>query len=160
MAQAVGGLLERQGCLLGLAESCTGGLLAELFTKHAGASNHFAGGVVCYTNQIKQSALGVPETLLAAHGAVSQPVAEAMARGACRALEVPIALALTGIAGPAGGSQEKPVGLVHMAVCYDSSMIHQAQVFPGDRKQIQWRAAFTGLSMLRQALTGRMKASS
>jgi len=152
LPQAVGRLLEKESLLLGLAESCTGGLCAELFTRHAGASQHFAGAVVCYADQVKQRTLGVPGELLAAHGAVSQPVAEAMARGVCQALGVRLGLAITGIAGPSGATPEKPVGLVHLALCHDNSIFHAEHVFPGERWQVQWRAAFTGLSMLRQRL--------
>lgn len=107
---------------------------------------------MCYANHVKERLLGVPSEELERYGAVSQPVAEAMARGACRALGVPLALAITGVAGPAGGSADKPVGLVHLAVVDNDRLTHQEATFPGTRQQIQRRAAFTGLSMLRRAL--------
>lgn len=152
LPEVVGQLVEEHGLMFGLAESCTGGLVAELLTAHAGASNYFAGGVVCYSNQVKQQVLGVPRELLEIHGAVSQPVAEAMARGACRALGVPLALALTGVAGPAGGSDEKPVGTVHIAVASGTELVHDKSFFPGTRRQIQLRAAYKGLGMVRDII--------
>lgn len=154
LAGAVGGLLERRGLLLGLAESCTGGLVAQLVTENAGSSAYFAGGVVSYSNQVKRDVLGVSDELLASHGAVSQPVAETMALGARRVLHAGVALALTGIAGPSGGSDQKPVGTVHIAAFDGTTMLHDSSCFPGNRKQIQLRAAFRGLSMVRQLVVG------
>ncbi len=154
LAQAVGEELRARGMMLGLAESCTGGLVAQLLTENAGASDYFMGGVVCYSNRIKEQLLGVPARLLEEHGAVSGEVAEAMARGACRSLDVPLALAITGIAGPAGGNADKPVGLVHLAVCHGSTLVHERSIFPGDRRRVQFYAAFKGLGMLRRVLGG------
>jgi nicotinamide-nucleotide amidase len=152
LAQAVGELIERDSLSLGLAESCTGGLVAQLLTAHSGASNYFTGGIVCYSNQVKHEQLGVPEDLLQQHGAVSEQVARAMALGAQQALKTPLTLAITGIAGPGGGSDVKPVGLVHFAVARGATVVHEQRVLPGDRSQVQRRAAFHGLSMLRKLL--------
>jgi len=154
LAAAVGELLAQRGLMLGLAESCTGGLVAQLITENAGSSAYFAGGVVSYSNQVKQDVLGVPEELLREHGAVSQPVAEAMARGAHRVLNASVALALTGVAGPAGGSTDKPVGTVHIAAFDGTTLIHEKAFFPWDRRRVQLVSAFKGLSLVRQLVAG------
>lgn len=101
---------------VGTAESCTGGLVAHLLTEVAGSSAYVLGGIVAYANSVKEQVLGVPASLLIQHGAVSEPVAVSMADGARRVLRVDYAVAVTGIAGPGGGTPEKPVGLVYMAV--------------------------------------------
>jgi len=152
LAQAVGELLEQRSLLLGLAESCTGGLVSQLITANPGASKYFSGAVVSYANQVKHEVLGVPLELLESHGAVSQPVAEAMARGACRTLGASVGLAFTGIAGPGGGSETKPVGLVHTALWDGQEMHHMRSVFPGNRVQIQRRAAYAGLMLVYRVL--------
>ena len=154
LAASVGELLERRGLCLGLAESCTGGLVAQLITENAGSSAYFVGGVVSYANQVKRDVLGVPEELLVAHGAVSQPVAEAMARGARRVLGADVTLALTGIAGPSGGSDDKPVGTVHIAAFDGTTLLHDKSFFPWERRRIQLVSAFRGLSMVRQLVAG------
>ena len=117
------------------AESCTGGAVAGAITANPGSSGYFRGGVVSYSNDAKRDLLGVPETLLAAHGAVSAQVAVAMAAGACRALGTDLAVATTGVAGPDGGSAEKPVGLVYVAV-------HDAA--GSDVRRFQWTADRAG----------------
>ncbi|HEX3774208.1 MAG TPA: competence/damage-inducible protein A [Polyangiaceae bacterium] len=150
--EAVSRLLETRGLTLGLAESCTGGLVAELVTAHPGASAVFRGGAVTYANETKTSLLGVPESLLAAHGAVSSEAARSMAEGALRTFDVDIALALTGIAGPGGGTPEKPVGLVHYAVATRAGVSDVRVVFSGNREQIRRRAAFAGLSLVRSVV--------
>jgi nicotinamide-nucleotide amidase len=152
LAEVVGRLLAQRGLRLALAESCTGGLLAELITEVPGASAHFAGGAVTYSNHAKQALLGVDAALLAEHGAVSVEVARAMARGARARFAADIGLALTGIAGPSGGSTQKPVGTVHCAVatadgCEDATMFH-----PGTRRQVRLRAAYCGLALVRRLL--------
>lgn len=154
LAAAVGALLERRGLMLGLAESCTGGLVAQLVTENAGSSAYFAGGVVSYANAVKRDVLGVPEELLVEHGAVSQPVAEAMARAAHRVLGASVALALTGIAGPSGGTNEKPVGTVHIAAFDGTNLLHEKNLFPWDRRRVQLVSAFKGLSLVRQLVAG------
>jgi nicotinamide-nucleotide amidase len=147
--EAVCQLLEAKSLTLGLAESCTGGLVSELFTAHAGASAVFRGGAVTYANDAKIALLGVPPALLARCGAVSAEVARAMAEGARQAFSCDLALALTGIAGPSGGSAEKPVGLVHYAVANAEGISDRRVVFPGNREQVRRRAAYAGLSLVR-----------
>lgn len=147
-------LLESRGVTLALAESCTGGLVSELLTDVPGSSRTFLGGAVVYSNALKTALLGVPEALIAAHGAVSREVAEAMAEGARVRLGADVGLALTGIAGPGGGTAEKPVGLVHWAVATRDGVTAREQVFPGDRTQVRRRAAYAGLALVRRTLLG------
>jgi nicotinamide-nucleotide amidase len=156
LAQALGELLSERGLSLALAESCTGGLIAELVTATPGSSAYFWGGLVSYANAAKTKLLGVPEELLAAHGAVSPEVARAMAEGARRAFATDLALAVTGIAGPSGGSADKPVGLVHFALATKQETIQLERRFPGRRELVRRFAAFAGLALVRRAvLDGR-----
>lgn len=149
LAGAAGDALRDRDRTLAVAESCTGGLLGKMLTDAAGSSDYFVGGVVCYANRIKQEWLGVPEGLLRTHGAVSEPVAEAMARGARDRFGADHALAVTGIAGPAGGTEDKPVGLVYTAHAGPGGVrVHRA-VLPGDRAAVRLRSALTALNMLR-----------
>ncbi|MES1178124.1 MAG: competence/damage-inducible protein A [Myxococcales bacterium] len=147
--EAVCSLLAERGQTLALAESCTGGLVSELLTAHSGASAVFRGGAVTYANDAKIALLGVPAVLLARYGAVSAEVARSMAEGARSAFNSDFALSLTGIAGPTGGSEEKPVGLVHFAVATDAGVSDRRVVFTGNREQVRRRAAFAGLSLVR-----------
>ena len=147
--EAVCRVLETKGLTLALAESCTGGLVSELITAHSGASAVYRGGAVTYANDAKIALLGVPAVLLARYGAVSAEVARAMAEGARAAFNTDIALSLTGIAGPTGGNEEKPVGLVHYAVATANGVSDRRVVFIGNRDQIRRRAAFAGLALLR-----------
>jgi nicotinamide-nucleotide amidase len=112
MESVVGALLRERGLTVGFAESCTGGLVAHRLTNVPGSSGYFRGAVTAYADTVKEQLLGVPAGLLAEHGAVSEQVAGAMAEGACRLLGVDVAVATTGIAGPDGGTPEKPVGTV------------------------------------------------
>jgi nicotinamide-nucleotide amidase len=142
-----------RGLTLATAESCTGGLIAGRLTDVAGASDVFVGGVVAYANDVKQSALDVPGALIATHGAVSAEVAVAMAEGARSRLGADVAVSVTGIAGPDGGTDEKPVGLVHLhAVGPDGSLAREF-VLPGQREWIRARAAVAGLHLVRALLT-------
>ncbi len=152
LSAAVGELLLAQNKTLGLAESCTGGLVSQMITSVPGSSAYYFGGVVSYDNSVKRSILGVPEEDLEQHGAVSEPVVRAMAEGARRALGVDIALSLSGIAGPGGGSIEKPVGLVHFAVSSAKETRTFRYQFRGTRQQIQRRAALFGLWQVRALL--------
>ena len=149
---ALGDALRARGWRLATAESCTGGLLAGTCTAPAGASDWFAAGFVTYANDAKSGLLGVPDALIAAHGAVSSEVADAMARGALAHAGVQLALSVTGIAGPGGGTEEKPVGLVYHAL-HDG---HRTEVidrkFPGDREHIRRWAAQQALDMVRRHL--------
>jgi competence/damage-inducible protein CinA-like protein len=139
---------------LATAESCTGGLLAERITRVPGSSDYFVGGVVTYSNEQKIRLLGVPPALLAEHGAVSEPVARAMAEGVCRALAADYGAGITGVAGPGGGSEAKPVGTVHIAVAGPGGVAHRRFRFPGDRERVRWFASQLALEMLRRLLLG------
>lgn len=116
LAARVGAACRGAGLTLATAESCTGGLVAHLLTEIPGSSDYVRGGIVAYANDVKRDALGVPVEVLAAHGSVSAQVALAMADGARRRLGVDVAVSVTGVAGPRGGSDEKPVGLTYVAV--------------------------------------------
>ncbi len=156
----VGQLLRRAGRTLAVAESCTGGLVAERITAVAGSSDYFAGGVVAYSNRLKTRLAGVPEDLLAAHGAVSEPVAVALAEGARRALGGDYGIGVTGIAGPGGGSEAKPVGTVHLAVAGpDGLPSHRRVRFPGDRERVRRQASQLALDMLRRRLLADLAAA-
>jgi nicotinamide-nucleotide amidase len=152
LEQSLGRLLVERRLTLGLAESCTGGLVSQLITRHDGASAYYLGGICSYANQVKVGVLGVLPDTLERSGAVSEETAKEMALGAKRALGADFALALTGIAGPAGGSTEKPVGLVHWAVAGPQGLSTQQRVFRGERNQIQKRAALAGLWSVREAV--------
>lgn len=151
---AVGEALRRLGWKLSVAESCTGGLLARKITSVPGASDYFERGLVVYSNRAKTEMLAVPEGLIREHGAVSGPVAEAMARGLHRLAGTEAVLAVTGIAGPSGGTEEKPVGTVFVAcLAGDFSGVKRFH-FKGDREQIQERSAQAALIWLWRILTG------
>jgi nicotinamide-nucleotide amidase len=152
LAEAVGDLLRDRGLTFGTAESCTGGLVAELMTEHAGASDFFVGAIVAYSNAVKTAVLGVAPDVLAARGAVSAEVACAMAEGGRRALGADVALALTGIAGPGGASPDKPVGLLHLAVATASGTTGRSLTFPSTRRNVRLIAAHAGLSLVRQVV--------
>jgi nicotinamide-nucleotide amidase len=141
------------GRRLALAESCSGGLLAARITDLAGASEYFAGGVVAYSNEAKAQLLGVDPGLIEAQGAVSPEVAEAMAKGALERFDADVAVSITGIAGPGGGSEEKPIGYVCFnARLADGTSIARDPVIPGGRLDIRERSALVGMHLLRQLL--------
>ena len=129
---------------LGTAESCTGGLVAARLTSVPGSSDVFLGSVVAYSNVVKAAELGVPEALLDEHGAVSAEVAEAMAHGARERLGVDVAVSVTGIAGPDGGTPEKPVGLVYLHASGPNGDLAATFDLPGDRDAIRGRAGRVG----------------
>ena len=137
---------------LATAESCTGGLIAQRLTALPGASKYFIEGVVAYSNDAKTRTLGVEPILLLEHGAVSAPVAEAMAEGIRTRAGTDFGLSVTGIAGPEGGSEEKPVGLVYIALADDAHTEHRKLKLPGDRHLIRWRASQAALDLLRRRL--------
>lgn len=136
------------------AESCTGGLLAGRLTKLPGSSDAVEGGIVSYSNAVKEQALGVDPALLAAHGAVSAEVAEAMAAGARERLGVDVAVSTTGIAGPGGGSDEKPVGTVFVAVAAPDGTLVRHLRLPGDRTRVRELTTTAALHLLRRAIAG------
>lgn len=144
--------LAARGERVAAAESCTGGLLSELVTRISGASAVFDLGVVAYANSMKERILGVPAEALTAHGAVSEPVARALAEGARRAGETTWGLGITGIAGPTGGTPEKPVGTVHVALAGPAGTQAVARLYRGDRERIRRQAAYEALNMLRVAM--------
>ena len=137
---------------LGVAESCTGGLVAKRITDVAGASDTFIGGVVAYADVIKTAALKVPLETLQAHGAVSEETVRAMAEGAQRLFSAEASIAVTGIAGPGGGTPEKPVGTVWLAARVHTDTRAVRRVFPGDRDEIRLRSAQASLDLLRRLL--------
>jgi nicotinamide-nucleotide amidase len=143
------------GHRLGLAESCSGGMLAARITDVPGASSYMAGSVVSYSNEAKTELLGVDPALIERHGAVSPEVAEAMARGALERFGADVAVSITGIAGPDGGTEEKPVGYVCFnARLADGTAIAREPVIPGGRADIRERSALVGLHLLRLLLGG------
>jgi nicotinamide-nucleotide amidase len=146
-------LCRERGLKLATAESCTGGLIAARLTEIAGASDVFVGGVIAYANEVKQQRLGVSPAVLREHGAVSAETAAAMAAGARTVLGADVAVADTGIAGPGGGTPEKPVGLVFLAVDGPDGARTARFQLPGDRETVRMRATVLALHMLRRALT-------
>jgi nicotinamide-nucleotide amidase len=152
LADLVVGRLAARGERVALAESCTGGLLAELLTRVPGASAVFDLGLVAYANAMKERFAGVPAALLAAHGAVSALVARALAEGARAAAGAAWGVGITGIAGPTGGTEEKPVGTAHVALAGPAGTDAVHRVYRGDRDRIRRQAAFEALNLLRLAL--------
>lgn len=150
----VGRALAARGATIAVAESCTGGQLSALFTSVPGASGWFMDGVVTYDNTAKTRRLGVPPALLAAHGAVSEPVARAMAEGVRATAGTTYGLGVTGIAGPDGGTSDKPVGTVHVALATPHGTQHHLLRLSGDRARIQTYAAHGALDLLRRHLHG------
>ena len=153
MVSAVAKLLRARNLTLAIAESCTGGLVAHMITSEP-ASDYFSTAVVTYSNEAKSALIGVDPTLLDEHGAVSEPVAIAMARGVANAAGADVGISTTGIAGPTGGSEAKPVGTVHWAVAHPGGVEARMRVFAGDRARIQRMAAFAVLDTLRRVLAG------
>lgn len=152
LEQVVGRILKEQGATLSLAESCTGGYVSHLITGVPGSSAYFVGGVISYANAVKMEELGVPADMLDLEGAVSAPVVERMALGVREALRTTWSIALSGVAGPDGGTEEKPVGTVWMAVAGPDGVRSTKGYFPGTRDLIIKRSALAALNMLRHAL--------
>src|SRR6266567_6209338 len=152
MEEVIGLKLAVAGFTVAVAESCTGGLIAQRLTDVPGASKYFIEGVVAYSNDAKTRTLGVVPILLLEHGAVSAAVAEAMAEGVRQRANTDFGLSVTGIAGPDGGTEEKPVGLVFIALSDDAHTEHRKLYLPGDRNLIRWRASQAALDLLRRRL--------
>jgi PncC family amidohydrolase len=133
---------------LAVAESCTGGLIAHRITNTPGASACFVGGVVAYSNEVKEALLGVAHEDLERHGAVSEPVARQMAEGVRSTMRTDYGIGVTGVAGPGGGTEEKPVGLVYIAVADGNATVVTRNLFTGDREQVKSQAADRALAML------------
>jgi nicotinamide-nucleotide amidase len=152
MEQIVGYYLQMRNATLAVAESCTGGLLSERITSVSGSSRYFLGGGVVYSNALKTAMAGVPTELITKHGAVSGEVAAALADGIRKRCQATLGLGVTGIAGPNGGSPEKPVGLVFHALASETGTEVIERKFPGDRKRIRWFASQQALDMVRRKL--------
>ena len=148
LAARLQAILVRAGRTLATAESCTGGLIAHALTEIAGSSGYFRGGFVTYDNAVKRDQLGVPEELLAAHGAVSAQVARAMAEGARARLGTDLGVAVTGIAGPDGGTEEKPVGLTYIAVADAAGVDVRRHHWTGDRSGNKRESAYAALALV------------
>lgn len=142
------GILLNQKRTIALAESCTGGMIQEILTRQPGCSDYFLGGIVSYANEVKSGILGVDEETLHTHGAVSAETAEAMAAACKKLFASDLAAAVTGIAGPDGGTDEKPVGTVHIAVAIDNRVISRPLSLRGDRSLIRKQAAFNILRFI------------
>jgi len=149
----VGEMLQKRGLVLATAESCTGGMVGERITDVSGSSGYYAGGVIAYSNGVKVAMLGVGEDVLEKHGAVSAPVAEVMAVGVMQRFGADIAVSTTGIAGPSGGSEEKPVGLVFIGLAAKDgfSTVEECH-FEGNRAKVRMAASQAALEMIQHYL--------
>jgi PncC family amidohydrolase len=156
MQQTIGELCRARRLRIAAAESCTGGLVMARLTEVPGSSEYVDRGVVVYSNQSKTDMLGVPASLIEAHGAVSEPVAEAMARGMVRAAGTDLAVGITGVAGPSGGTPEKPVGMVAIAAAWarNGTIETRARTFNfiGGREMVRFQASQAALDMVRRWL--------
>ena len=155
LEKAVGRLLTEQKLTIALAESCTGGLIAHRLTNVPGSSAYLIGGVVSYANEAKERMLGVSHQTLQEHGAVSEETAREMSQGVRRLFQTDVALAVTGIAGPSGGTPEKPVGLVYIALTTEDSERCERHLWKGDRWANKEQSAEAALGMLREYLEAR-----
>jgi nicotinamide-nucleotide amidase len=152
LEQIVGYWLQMRGATLAVAESCTGGLLGERITSVGGSSRYFAGGAIVYSNAVKTELAGVPADMIERHGAVSREVAAALAEAIRYRCESTLGIGITGVAGPTGGTPEKPVGLVFHALASATGTDVVERIFPGDRKRIRWFATTLALDMVRRKL--------
>jgi nicotinamide-nucleotide amidase len=152
MEEVVGMYLVMKGATISVAESCTGGMVAERLTRVPGSSQYFLSGIVSYSNQSKIDLAGIPPLLLQMEGAVSREVAIGLAEGVRDRVETTIGVGVTGVAGPAGGSAEKPVGTVHIAVAGPGRTEHGQFLFPGGRERIRWQSSQAALDMVRRFL--------
>jgi nicotinamide-nucleotide amidase len=152
LEQIVGYFLQMRGATLAVAESCTGGLLAERITSISGSSRYFLGGALVYSNELKTEFAGVPANLIKKHGAVSREVAVAMAEGIRKRCKATFGVGITGVAGPTGGTAEKPVGRVYNALASEDGTQVEERNFPGDRKRVRWFASQLALDMVRRKL--------
>lgn len=152
LAEKIGARLMARQATLATAESCTGGLIGDLVTSVPGASAYYQGGVIAYSNDVKQALLGVRAVTLDTQGAVSEACVREMAEGARARLGVDFSVAVSGIAGPGGGAPEKPVGLVHFAVAGPQGTVTHHVICPGGRGEVKQRAAFIALDLLEKEL--------
>jgi nicotinamide-nucleotide amidase len=149
LEEVVARLLTLNTATISAAESCTGGLLSQRLTSIAGSSSYFLGGVVCYSNELKTAWADVPQELIQSKGAVSSEVAITLADGIRRSVGSTLGVGITGVAGPSGGSEEKPVGTVHIALSHAGGVKERGVRFPGDREAIRWHASQLALDMVR-----------
>jgi len=152
LEEVVGMYLVMKNATISTAESCTGGLLAERLTDVPGSSRYFMSGVICYSNESKMELAGIPPLLLEMQGAVSPEVARGLAEGIRARTGTSIGVGITGIAGPDGGSKEKPVGTVHIAVATPAGTEHRQFLYPGSRDKVRWQATQAALDMVRREL--------
>jgi nicotinamide-nucleotide amidase len=152
LEEIVGTHLLAKQATISVAESCTGGMLAERLTAVDGSSRYFMSGIITYSNQSKIDLAGIPPLLLEMQGAVSEEVARGLAEGVREKIGTTVGVGITGIAGPSGGSPEKPVGTVHIAVSTPTGTTHQRFLFPGSRDRIRWQATQAALNMTRRVL--------
>ncbi|MFB6346533.1 MAG: CinA family protein [bacterium] len=144
--------LRANNAMLSTAESCTGGLLGAAITSVSGSSDVYEGGGVTYSNKLKQKVLGVDVSVLEDHGAVSEPVARAMASGASEVFDTLYSVGITGIAGPKGGTSEKPVGLVHFGFQLGHQLRHERKVLDGSRSEVRFRSVKYAINTVIEAL--------
>ena len=147
--------LASSGLRISCAESCTGGLIGAEITSHPGASSYFMGSAVTYSNESKTSVLGVPDGILIAYGAVSEQTAACMARGARRLYSADVSVAVTGIAGPGGATDTKPVGLVYIAVSSEKGESVEEHRFSGDRDEVRRQTVAAAISLLEKQIQSR-----
>lgn len=157
LATRVGTLLRQRGWTLAVAESCTGGLLGHWVTEVPGSSTYFVGGIIAYSNEAKHRWLGVPTEVLQRFGAVSSECARAMAEGARSRFGATVALSITGIAGPTGGTPEKPVGLTYIHLATPEGGVGERHIWPGTRHQNKRASAAAALDLLRRYLEGALR---
>jgi PncC family amidohydrolase len=152
LAATCGRNLQARGLRVAVAESCTGGLVGHLLTEIAGSSAWFLGGVIAYADEVKIGLLGVPAAVIQEHGAVSAPCAAAMAEGACRVTGAEVGVAITGIAGPSGGTPTKPVGTVYIGVTTPQGTTTEHHLWAGTRSANKQESARAALGLLRALL--------
>jgi nicotinamide-nucleotide amidase len=152
MAGNIGNMLLNKGLSVGVAESCTGGTIAHFFTQNPGSSGYFKGGIVAYSNDLKIKLLGIAPEIIIEKGAVSREVVEAMATGARKLLETDYSLATSGVAGPGGGTPDKPVGTVWIAVAGPEGVVSKVYNFANNRERNIIRSTQTALNLLRLEL--------
>ncbi|MEO0205388.1 MAG: CinA family protein [candidate division WOR-3 bacterium] len=154
LALLIGKRLLKKNLTLSVSESCTGGMLGSIITAIPGSSNYFRGGIIAYSNEIKNRIIGVKPFTLKKFGAVSKQTAQEMAQGVRRITKSDISISITGIAGPGGGTKTKPVGLVYIAVADRKNTVANRFVFTGNREQVRKKACFNALKMLLDFIRG------
>lgn len=157
LEEAVGRALLEEKWTLATAESCTGGLIGHRLTNVAGSSAYVMGGIIAYSNDVKERLLGVPKDVMVTYGAVSDPTARAMAKGARQALRTDLAVSVTGIAGPGGGTPDKPVGLTYIGLATPTGEWAERHVWEGDREAVKAQSAEAALALVLKYVRGELK---